>query len=168
MKRVLVGAVTLGFLIAGWAAIAQQRQAPPAMKQHTIVQPDQVRWASGAPPGLPPGAEHALLAGDPTKASLYTIRMRAPDGYVIKPHSHSRDEHITVLKGHFMVGMGDRIDQTAMTDVAAGGYITMPAGMHHYAMVRGGEAELQVTGNGPFDITYVNPNDDPRLPRSSR
>jgi hypothetical protein len=37
----------------------------------------------------------------------------------------------------------------------------MPKGMHHYALAKG-DTELQVHGMGPFGVTYVNPNDDPR------
>ena len=39
--------------------------------------------------------------------------------------------------------------------------LKMPAGMAHYAWDKG-ETVLQSSGSGPFDVIYVNPNDDPR------
>jgi hypothetical protein len=37
----------------------------------------------------------------------------------------------------------------------------MGAGMNHYVFTTD-PVDIQVTGNGPFAITYVNPADDPR------
>jgi len=37
----------------------------------------------------------------------------------------------------------------------------MGANVRHYVMAKG-ETTLQVHGIGPFMVTYVNPNDDPR------
>jgi hypothetical protein len=57
--------------------------------------------------------------------------------------------------------MGETFDETAMTDLAAGGFATMPAEMRHYLASKTA-ATFQVHGTGPFTITYVNPSDDPR------
>jgi hypothetical protein len=43
----------------------------------------------------------------------------------------------------------------------AGSFMHMPKEMPHYALMKG-ETVLQVHGIGPFDITYINPSDDPR------
>jgi hypothetical protein len=37
----------------------------------------------------------------------------------------------------------------------------MPRGVRHYAWAKG-ETVVQVHAVGPFEITYVNPADDPR------
>jgi hypothetical protein len=42
----------------------------------------------------------------------------------------------------------------------AGGFAEAPAGMNHYAWATS-ETVIQVHGQGPFAITYVNPEDDP-------
>jgi hypothetical protein len=47
-----------------------------------------------------------------------------------------------------------------MTDLPAGGYALLPAQMRHYAMAKNA-AIVQVHGMGPFQLTYVNPADDP-------
>ena len=41
-----------------------------------------------------------------------------------------------------------------------GGFIAAPAGGHHFAVTRG-RTIVQVHGEGPFAITYVDPADDP-------
>ena len=42
----------------------------------------------------------------------------------------------------------------------AGGYHHLPAKVHHYAYSKG-PVVVQINGMGPFDITYINPADDP-------
>ena len=46
-------------------------------------------------------------------------------------------------------------------------YAKMPKEVRHYAWAKG-EAEIQVHGTGPFEITYVNPADDPRRKSASK
>ncbi len=127
--------------------------------------PDGVQWAA-VPPMLPEGAQIAVLDGDPGKAAPFTIRLRFPDGYTVPPHSHSTDEHVTVISGTLHLGMGDAIDRKAAQTLRSGGYATAPAQMNHYAWA-GGETIVQIHAMGPFDITYVNPKDDPRTKTAS-
>jgi quercetin dioxygenase-like cupin family protein len=101
------------------------------------------------------------MQGDPSKAALYTIRLELPDGYVIKPHFHPTDEHVTVVSGTFLVGMGDSVDFKNGMTLPAGGFVTAPAQAHHFAGARG-LTVVQVHGMGPFAITYVKVGDDPR------
>jgi len=113
-----------------------------------------------APSVFAPGAKLAVLQGDPSKPGLYTVRLDMPDGYTVAPHWHPTDEHVTVIKGTFLVGMGDKIDPAKMLSLPAGGFITAGATMHHYARAKG-HVIVQVSGIGPFALTYVNPADDP-------
>jgi len=128
--------------------------------QHVVIPADNVRWEAG-PPGLPPGAQAAALEGDPAKPGHFTIRAKLPDGYRIPPHWHSSAEQITVLSGIFNLGRGDRLDPAAAEALSAGAYSYMPPGMTHFAWCKG-ETIIQVAGDGPFDIHYVNAADDPR------
>jgi quercetin dioxygenase-like cupin family protein len=118
-----------------------------------------VKWGA-PPPALPPGAKSAVIAGDPAATGLVTVRLEMPAGYTIPPHFHPTDEHITVLKGTFAIGMGDAIDKTRAVTLSPGGYGVAMANMHHYAYTTTG-ATIQVHMQGPFAITYVNPADDP-------
>jgi len=128
--------------------------------QHVVLSPDKVQWGGG-PPGLPPGAQAAALEGDPAKPGHFTVRAKLPDGYRIPPHWHSSAEQITVLSGIFNLGSGDRFDQGSAEAMSAGAYSMMPPHMTHYAWAKG-ETIIQVSGDGPFDIHYVNAADDPR------
>ena len=86
----------------------------------------------------------------------------------VPPHWHPNDEHITVLSGTFALGMGDKADERAVTDLTAGGYALLPARMPHFAWAKGPRTVLQVHGMGPFTINYVNPEDDPNRPAAQK
>lgn len=125
-----------------------------------------VNWGP-APPFFPAGARFAVLQGDPSASGEYTVRLEMPSGYTIKPHFHPTDEHVTVISGTFVVGMGDSVDMGHSQTLAAGGFITAPAQAHHFAIARG-RTVVQVHGEGPFAITYVRAGDDPRGAIGSR
>jgi hypothetical protein len=129
----------------------------PAME--LVNGPDAVKWGP-APPVLPKGAMIAVLAGDPFKEGAYVLRLKLPAHYKIPPHHHPTAENVTVLSGSFHAGMGDRLDMAKGQTFAPGGFASLPAGMNHYAWAST-ETIVQVHGNGPFAIEYVNPMDDP-------
>ena len=118
-----------------------------------------------APAVFAPGAQFAVLQGNPMSAGEYTVRLRMPDGYRIAPHTHPTDEHVTVISGTFAVGMGERFRADSMAALGAGGFVTAPAGHAHYAAARG-VTVVQVHGVGPFALTYVNPADLPVAART--
>jgi hypothetical protein len=60
-----------------------------------------------------------------------------------------------------MVGMGNKFDESAGTELPAGSYALMPRNARHFAWSKG-ETIIDIYGTGPFGITYVNPSDDPR------
>jgi quercetin dioxygenase-like cupin family protein len=125
-----------------------------------VVSPTAVKWGP-APPSLPPGAQLAVMAGDPAGKGFVSLRAKLPAGYTIRPHHHPTDEHATVISGTMAFGMGDTIDANSETSVGPGGYFTAQANMHHYAVAKTA-AVIQVDLEGPFEIIYVNPADDPR------
>ena len=135
--------------------------APPQVPhtEHAMVAPSAVKWAA-PPPSLPPGAHFAVIAGDPSQAQPFVLRLQVPAGYRIPPHWHPTVENVTVLSGTVAFGKGDTFDEAAMQDLPAGGFSIMPAEMHHYSMAKTA-AIVQVHGMGPFAVNYVNPADDP-------
>jgi quercetin dioxygenase-like cupin family protein len=139
---------------------AEDKKGHAEDKGHVIVRPDDIKWGP-APPGLPTGAQIAVLSGDPGKEEPYVIRVKMPDGYKIPPHWHPTDENVTVLKGTLAAGKGEKFDAEAAKELSAGSFVCMPKGMRHFAFAKG-ETIIQVHGAGPFDITYVNGQDDPR------
>ena len=48
-------------------------------------------------------------SGSPRPESL-TTQLWFPDGYRMPPHFHPFDEHVQVLQGTFLVGMGDKFN----------------------------------------------------------
>jgi Cupin domain. len=84
-----------------------------------------------------------------------------PSGYRIMPHYHPTDERVTVLSGTFHVGMGDKFDKAKTTAFTQDGFGLVPANMRHYAWTSG-RTVVQVSGMGPFQLTYVNPADMPK------
>jgi hypothetical protein len=122
--------------------------------------PDKVKYGP-APGSLSPGAQLAVLEGDPGAATGdFTVRLKMPDGYRIAPHWHPNRENVTVLSGNFRVGMGDSFDESKMMTFGAGSFAYMEPSMHHYAMASG-EVIVQIHGMSPLQINYVNPSDDP-------
>jgi hypothetical protein len=130
-------------------------------KGHKVVTPDKIKWGPG-PASLPPGAQMAVLDGDPAKAGApYVLRAKLPDGYKVPPHWHPVDENVTVLEGVMGMGLGEKFDKAAGKELPAGSYFKTPKGVRHFAWAKG-ETVIQVNGIGPFEIRYVNPTDDPR------
>jgi|HubBroStandDraft_6_1064221.scaffolds.fasta_scaffold496797_2 quercetin dioxygenase-like cupin family protein len=123
------------------------------------LQAAEMKWGP-APPVLPAGAQIVVLAGDPGSKGLITLRLKLPPNYVIPPHWHPTDEHVTVISGSLALGMGDKLDRPSSKLLKAGGYGVAPANMHHFAWTKAG-AIVQVNLLGPFAITYVNAADDP-------
>jgi hypothetical protein len=128
---------------------------------HLMIRPDDVQWGP-ASPKLPPGAQFAVLEGDPSKPGVpYTLRAKVPDGYSVPPHWHPMDEKVTVIQGVMRLGMGEKFDSAKLRDLPAGSYALLPKGQPHFNQYHG-ETIIQLHGIGPYDINYVNPADDPR------
>jgi hypothetical protein len=134
--------------------------AQPASSEKHIFTPDTIPFGP-APAFVPPGAQLAVLEGNPGASSGdYTVRLQMPDGYRIAPHWHPQRENVTIISGTFKVGMGDHFDEAKMGAFPAGSFAYLDPDMHHYAMASG-ETVVQVHGAAPLQFNYVNPNDDP-------
>lgn len=141
--------------------MTSEKMVGATVERHILMNPADVKWGAG-PATLPSGAKMAVIEGDPKAANaLFTIRIKLPGGYTISPHFHPADEHITVISGTFNMGVGDVFDRKETTALPAGSFAVMPKAHHHFAWAKG-ETVVQVHGVGPWGITYVNPNDDPR------
>jgi quercetin dioxygenase-like cupin family protein len=151
--KFLVGAMVCA---AGGLADAQNNS-------HVIASVNDAQWGA-APPMLPAGAQIALLAGNPTKAVPYTIRLKFPAHYAIPAHSHPTDENVVVVSGALSFGMGDKLVHDAEKNKAltTGGFALMPAGMNHYAFTADQETTIVLYGLGPVEFKYVDPAEDPR------
>jgi quercetin dioxygenase-like cupin family protein len=158
MNRTIISAAAVFGL--AWAATSFADHGQKESMGATIHRPDGLAWKDG-PPSLPPGAKFAVLDGDPTKPGPFVMRVKAPDGYRIPPHTHPKPERLTVISGTFYIGMGNTFDLNQGQEMPAGTYGTWPPGMKHFVWVKG-ETVIQLHGEGPWTINYLNPADDPR------
>jgi quercetin dioxygenase-like cupin family protein len=138
--------VTITAMTATTASFAIAASAPK------IVTPDTLAWVAGTGPEQ--GAQVAVLEGDPTKPGPYTVRLKIPSGGKFLPHSHRDVEHVTVLSGTLLVGLGDVFDASKMKALPAGSYVVIPPGLHHFAMAQG-DTVLQLHGTGPSSFDMV-------------
>src|SRR5437016_814388 len=72
------------------AKTAPAPMAPSTGNVKTFVA-DKIQWGP-APDAFPPGAQAAVLEGDPTKPGIFTMRVKFPNGYKVAPHSHPKQE----------------------------------------------------------------------------
>ena len=161
MKRTLWLSLALlaGLLAIGKSNIFVLAAAPTSAEKNAFT-PDTVPYGP-APPFVAPGAQLAVLEGNPMASSGdYTVRLKMPAGYRIAPHWHPKRENVTVISGTFKVGMGDRFDESSMLTFPAGSFAYLDPDMHHYAMAAD-EVIVQIHGVAPVQFNYVNPNDDP-------
>lgn len=154
--RTLIASLVAALLLAS-------RIAPVAIAQaraHVMENLAAAKWGP-APPMLPPGAQIAVLLGDPSKAVPYAVRLKFPANYTIPAHSHPTDDNVLVVSGEFFAGMGNNLDRKAAMGLGVGGFALMPAHANHFAYTKG-ETIILLSGQGPVEFTYVNPADDPR------
>jgi hypothetical protein len=143
--------VALSFLVMASPGAAQH-------SGHSMFTPDTLPWTDT--PALP-GAKVAIIEGPITEAVPFTFRLKFPANYKIAPHWHPAVERVTVLSGTIHLGVSDTFDQTKAKALPAGSISIMEPKMHHFAWTSE-ETVVQLSGMGPWGITFVNPADDPR------
>jgi quercetin dioxygenase-like cupin family protein len=87
--------------------------------------------------------------------------IKFPAGAKVPAHWHPNVEHITVMSGTFEIGVGDKFDESKAMAFPAGSVTIMQPKTTHFALFKE-ETILQVHGVGPWEVVYVNPDDDPR------
>jgi hypothetical protein len=159
MKRTLNLTIALAALFF-WAGQHYLVSAHPGGHETNAFTPETIPWGP-APPFLAPGAQLAVIEGNPMASSGdYTVRVKMPAGYRIAPHWHPLRENVTVISGTFKVGMGDSFEADKMATFPAGSFAYLDPDMHHYAMATG-EVVVQIHGMSPVQFNYINPQDDP-------
>jgi quercetin dioxygenase-like cupin family protein len=114
--------------------------------------PDQYKWRD--PTGAA-GVNQVVLHGDPTKSGPYVVLNRFKPGNFSKPHFHPNDRFITVIKGTWYVGTGNKWDKDATIPVKAGGAVTHFGKEVHYDGAKDEEVVVLITGEGPGTSTQV-------------
>jgi len=135
-------------------ALAYSQEKPGEAAPHMIVRSGDLKWSP-----IIKGCDLAPVSGDPgADGTPFVLRLRCVDGAKIPAHWHPTDENVTVLKGTFLAGMGEKFDESKLLTMNAGNFILMPKEMRHFAMCKG-ETIVQVHGVGPFKVNWVNPAD---------
>lgn len=146
----MANSISMLLILVGWATL-------PCTSQQAHLAPQPVPAHVMPLKTFPRDHRFATVSGDPTKSgALYVIRIHSEAGYIIMPHTHPEDENITVLKGSWALGMGDRFNPDALETMEVGAYGLVPKKMIHFGFSRT-EAIVQVHGIGPFTTTWVTP-----------
>jgi quercetin dioxygenase-like cupin family protein len=148
-RVVFACALLAGVIGLSVRALAQEESEAP----HKIVRFADLKWTP-----IIKGCDLAKVLGDPDADGEFVIRIRCADGSKIPAHYHPTEENVTVLKGVFLVGMGETFDETKLQTMNVGNFISMPKEMRHFAASKG-ETIVQVHGMGPFKVIWVNPAD---------
>jgi quercetin dioxygenase-like cupin family protein len=111
-------------------------------------------WAPAE--GLPPGAQVAVLYGDPSKTGPFALRFKFPAGYQIPTHSHPTDELLTVLSGKARMSFGEDASEKTAEAMNQDSFMVLPAGQWH-ALWIDSETIIELHSTGPFAITLLHP-----------
>ena len=141
-------------------ALAALASSAIAGADEGFVNPKDIKWGA-APPAIPKGAKIAVLQGDPFKSGPFVMRLSVPAGYKIPPHWHTQDESLTVISGSLYFGKGDKAETSNAPTITAGAFHYLSGKDHHYLVAKT-QSVIQINGNGPFDVTYINAEDDPQ------
>src|SRR3974390_3502670 len=82
------------------------RDRQPGEAVFKSILPEDVDWKPF--PAFPPSARLAVVAGEPTQAGPYTVRVKLPSGVKLMPHRHPEDRVHTVISGVFYIGAGPK------------------------------------------------------------
>ncbi len=153
-SRLMFTLFALLILLCGPAAAQQWHN------NHLMLTPDELEWGPVASMGE--GASIAFIEGDLSSTEPFTFRIKLEPGYIVRPHIHPEYERVTVLEGTFHFAHGDVYDPDQTRALPVGGLAIMPPGEPMFGYVEE-RTIIQLHGNGPWGIEYINPEDDPRL-----
>lgn len=122
-------------------------ELPPGTVQHAV-RFDSTPWWP-CPPTMPPGCELFVLEGDPQAEDLYGVRLRLAEGFHLPPHSHPKDERVTVLAGRVAVAFGKEAKRETAQVFGPGDYYVNARGAVHSVWVEA-PAVLQLVSVGPW------------------
>ncbi len=155
MRKIRLGSVCVALIgIAAVATAAYSQEKKEGAEAHKIVHFGDLKWTP-----IMKGCDLAPVSGDSNaEGAPFVLRIRCADGIKLPAHWHPTDEHLTVLKGTFLVGMGESFDEAKLQTMNVGNFLTMRKEMRHFGLCKG-ETIVQVHGAGPFKVNWVNPSE---------
>jgi quercetin dioxygenase-like cupin family protein len=136
----------------------QTHQPDQAMFRYIL--PEDINWQSFS--AFPPPMRLAVVVGHPAEPGPYVIRVKAPGGVKVMPHTHPEDRIYTVISGVFYIGIGEEFDGDKVKAYPPGSVIILPGNTPHFHWAKSGEYVAQVTAIGPLGLEYLDSADDPR------
>ena len=154
IKRNTVGMALFCLLVVG-AATADAQSLEPDMPEgvdQIIQTSESIEWGPCPPGALAgEGCRMAVLEGNPRAEQLFTFRIEMTRPFVLPPHTHPRNERVTVIDGAINVGFGTTVDKAASTRFEAGDFYVNRAGAPHFVW-SDEPTTVQLTGIGPWEI----------------
>ena len=143
------------------AAYAAPGSAPQVRLSPLEVDALQAHAAGPGTSGIA-GISTTVVAGDPTRPGLYTIRLSVPANTRIQAHTHRDERSAVVVAGTWYFGYGTKADESAVKALPAGSFYTEPANVAHFALTRDSAVQVYITGVGPTDTVYMKAGDQPK------
>ena len=143
---------------------SQARDHQPGQDVFRSVLPEDVDWKPFA--AFPPSVRLAVVVGQPSKPSPYTIRIRVPHDVKLMPHRHPEDRVYTVISGIFYIGLGEQFEPDKLQAFPPGAVIVLPGNTWHFHWAKSSDYITQVTAIGPLGLEYIDAKDDPRNEKS--
>lgn len=153
IKTIAMIVVVIGIASAAWATGAYDGDG------YMMLKASELEWK---PIGsMPPGAQMAVVEGDLSEQAPFTFRLKLPADYQLAPHIHPAYERVTVLSGELHFAHGEAFDKDKTSALEPGDMAIMAPGEPMFGYTEE-ETMIQLHGTGPWGITYLNPEDDPR------
>ena len=152
MKTLKISGVVFALGIGGFLS------APAWAADYTAVMAKDIKWQDA--PSLGKGAKTAVIDGDPKSSGPFVMRIKAPPKTTIGVHTHPATENVTVLSGMLYFSEGNKFDPKAAKAFGPGSYFSIAQGKPMFAFTKDKETVVQLHGNGPWGITYLDKKDD--------
>ena len=138
------------FILSSTGVFGQENK--PMAAGMVTVNMAELKWAPH--PALPAGNLVAVLREDPATKAV-DLLMKVGKDWQIGKHWHTPNERVSVIEGTFTTESDGK-----KSSLTKGGFMYLPSKMPHEAWLKG-KTTILVSGDGPFDVHYVNPADEP-------
>ncbi|MEZ4778568.1 MAG: cupin domain-containing protein [Flavobacteriaceae bacterium] len=123
--------------------------------QHVVIA-EEIVWKP-CPANLPAGCEMTVLEGNPKGNDLFTVRFKISGEFLLPPHTHPKDERVTVLQGKVYVAFGEKATKDVAKAFGQGDYYVNAKNAVHSVWAEPGTI-LQITGIGPWEANFLKLN----------
>ena len=143
----------VAFLVAMALSADAYQDEPPGFAQ---VLPSAIKWI---PSPVVPGTYRTVLLGNPDEPGPFVMRVKAPPGTRIMPHTHPEERVYTVLAGVWKLGFGAKFDGGKLKAFPAGSVYRLPANVTHFQATGQSETIVQINAVGPSTTEFLTPSD---------